>query len=93
MAYQVQTTHKTFRQKYIGDRAFYGCYGLSGTLDDAQIRALRSTWTSEDGNAYIAKIETYYEDFTSMYSALNKAANALETDAAAYENTVKANMV
>ncbi len=59
----------------------------------AQIRALRSTWTSEDGNAYIAKIETYYEDFTSMYSALNKAANALEADAAAYENTVKANMV
>ena len=59
----------------------------------SQIRALRSTWTSEDGNAYIAKIETYYEDFTAMYSALNKAANALEADAAAYENTVKANMV
>ena len=59
----------------------------------AKIRALRSTWTSEDGNAYIAKIETYYEDFTAMYSALNKAANALEADAAAYENTVKANMV
>jgi WXG100 family type VII secretion target len=66
-----------------------------GAFDEmyAKIRALRATWTSEDGNAYIAKIESYYEDFNSMYGALNKAANSLEADAAAYENTVKANMV
>ncbi len=58
-----------------------------------QIRALRNTWTSEDGNAYIAKIETYYEDFVSMYNALNTSAQTLEADAVQYENTVKANMV
>lgn len=56
------------------------------------IRSLRATWTSEDGNAYIARIETYYEEFVNMYNSLQKSANALEADAVAYENTVKANM-
>lgn len=58
-----------------------------------RIRALKNTWTSEDGNAYIAKIETYYEDFEHMYSDLQKSASALEASAVNYENTVKANMV
>ncbi len=57
-----------------------------------KIRALRNTWTSEDGNAYIAKIESYYEDFVTMFNSLNKAAAALENDAAAYEQTIRANM-
>lgn len=57
------------------------------------IRALKATWTSTDGNAYIAKIETYYEDFVAMYNALNKSANALEVSAQNYENTVKKNTI
>lgn len=57
-----------------------------------RIRALRNTWTSEDGNAYIARIEGYHDEFTSMYSALVKSASALEVSATDYENTVKANM-
>ncbi len=69
-------------------KAYKGAFDAMYT----QIRALRSTWTSEDGNAYIAKIESFYEDFTSMYKALITAANALEKDAANYEKTVRDNM-
>lgn len=58
-----------------------------------QIHALKATWTSEDGNAYINKIDEQYEGFVSLYNRLLKSATALESAAAGYEQTVKANMV
>lgn len=58
-----------------------------------QIHALKNTWTSEDGNAYIAKIDAQYETFVGLYNRLAKSAQALETAAGNYEQTVKANMV
>lgn len=57
-----------------------------------RIRSLKNTWTSEDGNAYIARIENYYDAFVENYNKLVKSANALEQSAQDYENTVKANM-
>lgn len=56
-----------------------------------QIEALRSTWTSEDGNQYIAKIQKYQPEFTAMGINLNASAEALETAAVTYEKTVVAN--
>ena len=58
-----------------------------------QIRALGATWTSEDGNAYIAKIEGFHREFEDMYRSLINTANSLDTDAANYEHTVKTNTV
>ena len=70
-------------------KAFKAAYdALYSTIHD-----LRNTWTSADGNSYIAKIDSYQEDFDSMYSKLTTAANGISQVAENYEQTVKKNML
>ena len=59
----------------------------------ATIHALRSSWTSADGNSYIAKIDSYQEDFENLYANLVSAANGFSQTADNYSETVKKNML
>lgn len=70
-------------------KAFKAAYdALYATIHD-----LRSTWTSADGNSYIAKIDSYQEDFDSMYAKLTAAADGINQIADNYDKTVKKNML
>ena len=68
-------------------------YGTAMKVLFETVNALGSTWTSEDGNAYIAKINTHKETFESMQRKLEASAEALETAAVNYEATIKANTI
>ena len=57
------------------------------------IHALRDTWTSADGNSYIAKIDSYQEDFENLYANLVSAATGFSQTADNYSETVKKNML
>lgn len=57
------------------------------------IHELRNTWTSSDGNAYIARIDSYEEDFTSMFSRLVTSAEGIRQVAEDYSATVRKNML
>lgn len=57
------------------------------------VHALRDTWTSTDGNSYIAKIDSYQEDFTGMYNRLVSTAEGLRQTAEDYAATVKKNTI
>jgi len=57
------------------------------------VHALRDTWTSTDGNSYIAKIDSYQDDFTSMYNKLVATADGLRQTAEDYAATVKKNTI
>jgi len=59
----------------------------------ATIHALRSSWTSADGNSYIAKIDSYQEDFDRMFSNLTTTASGISQIADNYDQTVKKNML
>lgn len=68
-------------------------YGdAANTLFDT-VNALGSSYTSVDGQAFIAKINSYREDFDKLQAALSASAEALETVAINYENTIKANTI
>lgn len=56
-----------------------------------EINALRASWTSADGDAYINKINSYKDSFELMKTKLTKAAESLETSARNYESALKAN--
>ena len=56
---------------------------------ERQIQSLRNSWTSEDGDKYIAKIETYRDSFV---QSLISCADSNIMDATNYENALKANM-
>lgn len=59
---------------------------------ERQIQNLRSSWTSEDGDKYIAKIETYRDSFIRLNQSLISCADSIIMDATNYENALKANM-
>ena len=59
---------------------------------ERQIQSLRSSWTSEDGDKYIAKIETYRDSFVRLNQSLISCADSIIMDATNYENALKANM-
>ena len=66
-------------------------YGASAQKIFDTINALRDSWTSEDGNVYIAKINSSRETFEQLQKKLEASAEALETAAANYEQTIKVN--
>lgn len=57
------------------------------------VHALRNTWTSSDGNSYIAKIDSYQQDFTGLYNSLVNSANGLRQTAEDYAETVRKNTI
>lgn len=57
------------------------------------IHALRNTWTSSDGNSYIAKIDSHLEDFNSMYNSLVATAEGLRKTAEEYAEVVRKNTI
>ncbi len=57
------------------------------------INALKATWTSTDGDAYINKINSYREEFETMFKKLEASAEALQAMALNYENTIEKNTV
>ena len=59
---------------------------------ERQIQSLRNSWTSEDGDKYIAKIETYRDSFIRLNQSLISCADSIIMDATNYENALKANM-
>ena len=68
-------------------------YGVAMQALFEAVNSLASSWTSEDGNAYIAKINSYRESFDSMQQKLESSAAALEAAAVGYESTIKANTI
>lgn len=56
------------------------------------IHDLNKTFTSADGKAYIAKIDSYQEDFVGMYNRLVQSAQGIEDIAKQYDATVRKNM-
>ncbi|QUC66378.1 WXG100 family type VII secretion target [Aristaeella hokkaidonensis] len=68
-------------------------YGSASRILFETVDNLGKSFTSEDGQAYISKIESYRESFETMQKKLDASAEALETAAVSYENTIKANMV
>lgn len=68
-------------------------YGNAMQLLFQTVDALKSTWTSEDGNAFIAKINSHKEEFEKLQSNLENSAKLLEEVAVNYEKTVKANII
>lgn len=57
------------------------------------INNLKSSWTSEDGNAYIAKINSFRDSFQNLKNALDKCSETISTDAQNYLKAQQANMV
>ncbi|MBQ9325531.1 MAG: WXG100 family type VII secretion target [Clostridia bacterium] len=68
-------------------------YGVAAQQLFETVEALKNTWTSEDGNAYIAKITSYRETFEALQKKLDSSAEALETAAVNYEQTIKNNTI
>ena len=83
----------TIKSTASGIRDDAGAYGTAAEVLFSTVDALKATWTSEDGNAYIAKINSYREEFEKMQTKLESSAEALETAAVNYESTIKANTV
>lgn len=75
-----------------GIRSDASAYGNAVETIFSTVDALRATWTSEDGNAYIARINKYKEEFEKNQQKLMNSADALEDAANSYEQTIKANM-
>lgn len=67
-------------------------YGKAAESIFSTVDALKATWTSEDGNAYIAKISAYRPEFEALLKKLEASAEALEDAAISYEQALKANM-
>ena len=68
-------------------------YGSAMQLLFQTVDALRSTWTSEDGNAFITKINSQKDAFESLQTNLESSASLLEEVAANYEKTIKNNII
>lgn len=68
-------------------------YGTATQVLFDTVDALKATWTSEDGNAYIAKINSYRQDFQRMQAQLKDSADKLEAAANDYISTIKANTI
>ena len=67
-------------------------YGTASRILFETVDGLRKSFTSEDGQAYITKIDSYRETFEVMQKKLDASAEALESATIGYENTIKANM-
>lgn len=72
-------------------RSHAKAYGKAAEEIFTAVETLKATWTSEDGNAYIAKISAYRPEFEEMLKNLEESANAFEAAAIAYEQTIAAN--
>ena len=68
-------------------------YGNAMQLLFQTVDALKATWTSEDGNAFIAKINSHKETFETLQQNLLTSASMIEETAAGYEATIKANTI
>lgn len=66
-------------------------YGAAAESIFNAVEALKASWTSEDGNAYITKISAYRPEFEAMLKKLETSADALEAAAVAYEQTIDVN--
>lgn len=66
-------------------------YGAAAETIFSAVEALKASWTSEDGNAYITKINAYRPEFEAMLKKLETSADALEAAAVAYEQTIDVN--
>nr|MBQ4453930.1 WXG100 family type VII secretion target [Clostridia bacterium] len=67
-------------------------YGQAAHTLFETVDALKNTWTSEDGNKYIAEINKHREAFEALQKKLQASAEAFETAADDYIATIKANM-
>ena len=67
-------------------------YGTSQDTLFQAVNALKGSFTSEDGQNYISKINSFKTEFETLKRNLEGSAEALETAAVNYENTIKANM-
>lgn len=67
-------------------------YGAAAETIFSMVDALKESFTSEDGLAYIARINKYREGFETMQKKLESSAKALEDAAISYEQAIKANM-
>lgn len=74
-------------------RSYAKAYGSAAENIFNAVDKLKATWTSEDGNAYIAKINGYRAGFEEMQKKLETSAEALEAAAIAYEQAIAANTI
>lgn len=56
------------------------------------INNLKNSWTTDDGAKYIAKINSFANEFENLKKALEKSADTVETSAKNYEKAKSANM-
>ena len=68
-------------------------YGTAMQLLFQTVDALKATWTSEDGNAFIAKINSHKEAFTTLQTNLESSAGTFEEIAINYEKTIVNNTI
>ena len=68
-------------------------YGAAQEQLFQTVTNLRDTWTSEDGNAYIAKITSFQAEFETLKKNLEQSAAALEMAAIQYERTIIKNTI
>jgi len=69
-------------------KSYWSAYQAMSTA----INNLKSSWTTEDGEKYISKINSFAKDFENLKRALEKSADTIQTSATNYEKAKKANM-
>ena len=68
-------------------------YGNAMQLLFQTVDALNATWTSDDGKAFVAKINSHKDAFTTLQSNLESSATAFEEIAINYEKTIANNTI
>ena len=74
-------------------RADAEAYGAAQEVLFQVVNDLKNSFTSTDGQAYIARINEFKDEFDGMKKKLESSAETLETLAINYENTIKNNTI